>query len=427
MKKINYLLLTLLVSIFMIPMVFAKDEVKIESYELVENSETTSELSKPKIDGLTISFDLSFSKVKDFAKYKIVVDNPTTKDYEISKDIDFDISDYIDYSYEFEKDNNIVKADSKMTMFIVVTYAKEVPASMMKDGKFIENNKMAISLSNDNASSTSKEENPNTASSILIVCVLGLTISLLSLILFAKTKKQKYITTFILSLFIMPATIFALEKLQVNVETKITIEEKYKVTHERYTAIKASEKDQCIQEVKAAKATKTAAPTPPKLMIGNEEYIECSITTEEYYAKDDIVNIKPLPYNYINRYEYNEETNKNEYICEYDEENNIENCPESVIKEDKYYGVGYYRYNNEFAERYDNEVMNITNVDYDDWANNGKIEFKTPSKFTMPAHDVYLVYYNKTALLQDTQDITRYSIEKENQSVFFFYFNFTAI
>ena len=391
MKNIKYLLFIIIIGIISLPIVFAKDEVKIESYELVENSETTSELSKPKIDGLTISFDLSFNKVKDFAKYKIVVDNPTTKDYEISKDLDFDISDYIDYSYEFEKDNNIVKADSKMTMYIVVTYAKEVPASMMKDGKFIENNKMAISLSNDNALSTSKENNPNTASSILIVCVLGLTISLLSLVLFAKTKKQKYITTFILSLFLMPATIFALEKLQVNVETKITIEEKYKVTHERRTVIKASEKDQCLPE--AIKAKKTAAPKPRKLMIDGEEYIECYITTEEYYAKDDIVNIKPLPYNYIDRYEYNEETNKDEYVCEYDEENNVENCPESVIKEDNYHNVGYYRYNNEFAERYDKEVMNITNVDYDDWANSGRIEFRTPSKFTMPAHDIHLVYF----------------------------------
>ena len=383
MKKIKYLLTTILLAIIMLPMVFAKDEVKIESYELIENSETTSELSKPKIDGLTISFDLSFSKVKDFAKYKIVVDNPTTKDYEISKDIDFDISDYIDYSYEFEKDNNIVKADSKMTMFIVVTYAKEVPASMMKDGKFIENNKMAISLSNDNASSTSKEENPNTASSILIVCVLGLTISLLSLILFAKTKKQKYITTFVLSLLLMPATIFALEKLQINVATKITIEEKYKVSYITSQVIKESEKSN--YDLVPNAYGEGSSCVEARYRIKGDIYIECGIYLSTIHYAGENIEVKEVPISYID--------SRKKELCTTEEDGTL-SCPEDSVTESVYgpdsHGyIMYSRLYNETSEDNDLEVMNIQNIYQDSWEFYGRIYFNTPSRFTMPKHDVY--------------------------------------
>ncbi len=396
MKKILYFFVTLLFAVVLIPNVFAKDNVKIESYELVENSKTTTELSPPKINGLNISFDLSFSNLNDYAKYKITINNSTNKEYEISKDIDFDISDYITYEYEFEKNNNVVPANSKMTMYIVITYSKEVPSDMMKDGKFIENNKMAISLSND-TSSTSKEDNPNTSSSILIICVLGLSIALASLILFAKTKKQRYITTFVLSLFMLPTTIFAIEKLQINVETKITIEEKYKVSYERYGAIKASEKDKCILK-ETIRKLKIKPIENPTYIIGNEEYVQCYYVTEEYYSKGETVNVKEMPFNYIIDEEYNDDIDEYVNICEFDEDNNKKICPEKSLIDDTYTNAGYYHYNNPTAKENDDEVMNISNIIINKWQEKGHIEFYTPSKFTMPDHDVYINYYKENEL-----------------------------
>ncbi len=155
MKKIRYIL-CLIISLVLIPVVYAKENVSIESYELVENSKTTSELSKPKINGLDIAFDLSFTKKDDYAKYKIVINNPTNKDYELSKDFEFNGSDYIKYEFKFEKEGNIVPAKSKLTMYITITYANEVPKNKLVNGKFTENNKMAISLAY--ASSASKTE-----------------------------------------------------------------------------------------------------------------------------------------------------------------------------------------------------------------------------------------------------------------------------
>ena len=384
MKKLGYTLLTLVLSIIMIPMVFAKDEVKIESYELVENSKTTTELSDPKIDGLNISFDLSFGNVKDYAKYKIVVTNPTKTDYEITKDVDFDISDYITYSYEFEKDNNIVNANDKLTMYIVVTYSKEVPADKLVDGKYIENNKMAISLASD-TSSTSKEENPNTSSSILLICVLGLSIALLSLILFGKTKKKRYITTFMLSLLLIPTTIFALEKITINVETKVTIEKKYSVKYRMTTSVKKSEQDKCIVEEKIKK--KLAHET---YLIDGEEYINCEIYTEPaYYAAGEIVSVNRVPYNYISVFK---ETSSGTFdLCDFDNESFTYNCPKEALREDYYDYIRYGRSYNPEVKPNELDIINIKSITYNDWEIGGFVEFHAPNTFTMPEHDVILL------------------------------------
>ena len=391
MKKLGYTLLTLVLSIIMIPMVFAKDEVKIESYELVENSKTTTELSDPKIDGLNISFDLSFGNVKDYAKYKIVVTNPTKTDYEITKDVDFDISDYITYSYEFEKDDNIVKANDKLTMYVIVTYSKEVPADKLVDGKYIENNKMAISLASD-TSSTSKEENPNTSSNILMICIVGLTIASFSIILFITTKKKRYITTFMLSILLIPTTIFALEKITINVETKVTIEKKYKVYLERYTAIEESKKDQCLPEIHFSRRS-TNINNLPVYVIDDVRYVSCRIATEEVHSSGERVSVNDLSYLSIISEKYNQETDTYDELCIFNEENEEYICPKEALVKETYTKVSYDQFYNDDYMNNDKKIMNFEDLDYDNWSEYGSIGFSTPNSFTMPKHDVHLHFY----------------------------------
>ena len=75
MKKIFYVLITLILSTLLIPIVFAANEVTIKSIELIEQSDNTVELSKRTTKGLDISFDLSFVEIEDYAKYKVIIDN----------------------------------------------------------------------------------------------------------------------------------------------------------------------------------------------------------------------------------------------------------------------------------------------------------------------------------------------------------------
>ena len=90
MKKLKVLLA--LVVIMLMPNVYAAKDVTIESIELVDKSTAVTELSKPTVKGLNVSFDLSFSDLDDFAKYKIVLDNPTNEDYEVAKENEFKTS-----------------------------------------------------------------------------------------------------------------------------------------------------------------------------------------------------------------------------------------------------------------------------------------------------------------------------------------------
>lgn len=74
---------------FAVSNVFAKEEITIESVTIEEKSDTTTELSEPTINGLSIGFDLSFAQVNDNAKYKIIINNQTNEDYQIDKESKF--------------------------------------------------------------------------------------------------------------------------------------------------------------------------------------------------------------------------------------------------------------------------------------------------------------------------------------------------
>ena len=202
MKKISYLLLIIMVSLF-IPNVNAKEEVSIESINLVDKSELTTELSSPTKSGLKIGFDLSFSNVGNYAKYEVVVNNDSNKEYEINDETSFSSSNYIEYKYEFKEKTNRVKANSKVTLYITVTYKNAVPNDKLVNGKYIENNEMAISLSN--------EDNPKTFSSILYLLLFIALVLVFTF--FINSKNLKNISIIVIALLLVPVTIFALEKL----------------------------------------------------------------------------------------------------------------------------------------------------------------------------------------------------------------------
>jgi hypothetical protein len=383
MKKLFYILTILVLSLIITPTIFAKDGVAIESYELVDNSKTTTELSPPKINGLNISFDLGFVKVNDYAKYKIVVNNPTDNEYEISKDSDFNISNYITYKYEFEENDRIVPAKSKTTLFITITYSKMVPNEKLSNNKYVEDNNMAISLSTDMSSISKEEKNPNTASGLLLLCVLALSIVFLSLLLFGKTKKKKYFATMIMALVLIPTTIFALEKLQIKVETKITIEKKYKLSYRYGSAIKESEKDNYT----FGKLYEDKLCDDYTYIINGERYINCTISIDSYHTPGERVTTRGVQFTRIRLTKIVNsiaipicsETGENEYTCE-----------EEAISHGGYDYMIYGRYFNPASQDNDLTIMNIKKIEIDEWEQWGNVEFINPNEFTMPDHDVIL-------------------------------------
>ena len=95
-KHIKYLIPIFIIVMFLwVPNVFAAENITIESATLTDKSASVSEISEPTLNGLNIGFDLSFSQVNDYAKYKVVINNPTSEDYKVSKSKEFTSSDYL--------------------------------------------------------------------------------------------------------------------------------------------------------------------------------------------------------------------------------------------------------------------------------------------------------------------------------------------
>ncbi len=210
MKKYLLFILFLLV-----PFMVKAQDVKIKEVILVDKTDGIEAEEKPEFENLKINFNLNFSKVDEFVKYKVIVENSADKDYEIDDTTSFSDGEYIKYEFSYDGEK-IVKSKGTKEFFITISYNKRVPLSEYVDGKFKEKNSMTINLSNE-----TEEKNPYTATLPYIVVILSI-ISIILFVIAFKMKRSLMLTMAIL--FFMPAVIFALEKISIAIEANIEIE-----------------------------------------------------------------------------------------------------------------------------------------------------------------------------------------------------------
>ncbi len=220
MKKFKYLLLVLL-SICIIP-VHAADDVSIESVDVLERSNNTEVVNPATFNGLEIKFDIKFVEKNDYIKYKVVVSNNSNKDYKISDTSKFNSSKYIQYDYSFNDGQSTVKAKSKQTMYITITFVDDqIPDSLKNaDGTFTETKNMVVNLARGNMF-TSNPQTSNTIIALLIVlAIIGITY-----IVGAKRKNKvtAMLLVFGISVLSLPLTIMAIEEIQIKVNSTVTI------------------------------------------------------------------------------------------------------------------------------------------------------------------------------------------------------------
>ncbi len=212
MKRVMKLFILLLV---LIPtLVFAKEQVEITNVELIDSTENL-DLKDPTFSGLETNFNIKFNEVNDFVKYKIIVNNTSNKDYELSLN-NYSKSEYIEYKYDIN--NNVLNKNSSKEITLTITYKKEIDESKYQDGVFIEDNNMRIDLGGDDVI------NPKTGFSyIYLILVVAITLSITLLIyVFGSRKLSKY-TISILVLFLIPISVLALEKLELKVNSHVEI------------------------------------------------------------------------------------------------------------------------------------------------------------------------------------------------------------
>ncbi len=217
MKKI-ILFILLLITICLIPNVYAADDVKIESIDVLEKSENTEVLTPASFNGLDIDLDIRFLEKDDYILYKVVVANDSNKDYKINNTTNFGASDHIKYEYSYNDGNSVVKANSKQTMSIRVSYARLVdPSQMDASGTYTEQKNMVVKLSR-GSSIIANPETGNAIIALLIITVIVCTASIIGI------RKHNKVTAMLLIIGLsLPITILALDELQIKVNSKVTI------------------------------------------------------------------------------------------------------------------------------------------------------------------------------------------------------------
>ena len=200
--------------------VLADNTVEINNIENTNITGDSEEIEKPVIDGLNITFNNKFHNVGDSISYRIKVDNTTNLDYKIS--IEGPNSDYIDYTYTFLNNNEILSKNTSDYIDITITYKNKI-----KEDNYKESNKIVIKLVNED-----EAENPKTGINKPIIFILLIILGIVLYILIRNKHMIKHINIILLGLLILlPITIYALNIYTINIISNIEIEkEKYIVT-----------------------------------------------------------------------------------------------------------------------------------------------------------------------------------------------------
>ena len=389
MERLKYLVFAILLSIFLLPNVYAKDSVYIKSITLDSSSKNTSINSKPTFSGLNMKFDLGFKKVGDFAKYKVVIRNDSKNEYMISEDTSFNPSKYIKYTYEVE---NKLKPKSESIVYVTVKYNKEVDSSSLVNGKYIENNKAIVQLANKDG----KIVNPKTSG----VKILGIVLSILlivSLIIVSIVKKNNKIRNSIMLLLIMlliPGVVNAIDAIRLTMSVKVEIEQGYKVGYIFDTFVKETDRDKydlrhadCYETVYIGEQT------------NNNKYSFCEnaiLWDDKIYSAGERVDLKTQEYFKIDIYQRNQNGN---YLCN-SIYNNIYVCSNEITKKFEQFTI--WDYSKEKMNYYgyqildnDKDVMNFENTMHDYWNTSKELFVVSLQTFTMPAHTVIFYYLSK--------------------------------
>lgn len=400
MKKTIKLLMVLFM-FMLIPNILKAAEVSIENITLVDHSDLLSEKTPASANGLNVNFDVSFTNLDDFAKYKVIINNPTNTEYEVQQETDFTSSDHIVYTYSYEGDSKILKANSKLVMYITLTYKYEVQPNELTDGKFVEKNKLTVNLSNGT-------ENPKTADASTIVLFALVLMFIGSVGLYKYTHRKEFLGTLVALAVLIPVYSYAAEKLKLNVETQITVEEKHNVFYYAYELVKTSEKSKYTIYQKASDGLLDSDSGLMLMAIPateddcyptiNNEYEVCNVVVKtEAYAPGETVNL--LNEITLHGIDYNGNFIDSTLIFDNVNHNDVY-LP--IMYSNAYWDRSnkrliwqYYGYCN------NNEtLLNLTQSSIVDsnWEENGEyneIDIKSPATFTMPSRDVTFFTNNK--------------------------------
>ncbi len=214
MRKLLFIFSILLFFVFFTN-VYAKEKLSIQSVSLDSKSDTAFVGEDDSFDDLTLNLSLRFTNVNDFVRYKVVINNPTEDSYKIDNNSLINSNKY--FVYEIVNDE-IIKKNSKSTIYIDIKYKNEINENDFKNGIFEDNNSIFIDLTNN-----IKNNNPKTSNGLLSLFSLLLIIICISVIIIKSFKNKKIFLIVVICLSIIPISIYALEKLKITINTNIVV------------------------------------------------------------------------------------------------------------------------------------------------------------------------------------------------------------
>ena len=218
MKKIFFSLL-MIISVLSIINVKAEtcdpDKISIESISVEGKNDNTEEVEAASSEGKNIKLNLSMSEVGDNIKYKIVVKNASNKDYKLDeKSLNVE-SEYIDYKFETEDKNYVVKANTSKVVYLNVEYKKEIPSEAMENDTYKNNKTIALKVIDNDIT------NPKTQRSIIIFSIIAILI-VSTITISIKKKKYAKPMLFLIGL-LLPITAYAMCEANIEIELQLKI------------------------------------------------------------------------------------------------------------------------------------------------------------------------------------------------------------
>ena len=357
------------------------DKISIDSITIKEKVGNATEIEPPVIEGKKIKVNLKMMEVNDSIEYKLAIKNDSNEDYELDKN-SFDAnSDYIEYTLKSNDKNLVVKAGKTKEVYLKVQYKNEVPNASFNEGKFNNNKSFVLNLSNGQTIAVPDIiKNPKTGYSLImliLICILCVGITMYAVL--SKKKINKFMMLLLTLMITIPASVYALCKIDITVESNVTIEKGLEVAYllnDGKVLFEDNEKDYF----------KTNFTECETIYIGETKYNYCSWMIKKdttlYLAGSTAnlkeANIKFLVFDYVSECEY---TPENIYRCDSNipiEEYSINRwCYDNVFNQ---YGYTY--------DSTDKQVMNFATYYSDYWDSDSYFMVNAPQTFTMPNHSV---------------------------------------
>ena len=222
----------LLLVLFIIPFIVTAETcdssgISIDSIELVSTNGNAEEIKSAINKADKINLDLKLYDPGDSIEYTIKLKNTSSDDFYFDEDSLQLNTDYLEYQFSYDDRTKIIKAGKDKTVNLKVVYSKRVPAEMLKNDLYSDTNNIVVNLSNRKDMDIIKMiQNPETKDIIKICVLVVILSSILLFIVFRMKKPVKYMILIIGLSTIIPITVYALCKTEIEIEAKIQIDGK---------------------------------------------------------------------------------------------------------------------------------------------------------------------------------------------------------